>query len=357
MNYRTVTLHAEEDLAISGTKTIDVNVKDPITALIFQTRITYLTGARLIPEPDVYPKIELVSGSDVLMSLSGTEMAALSFYEGGKEINWTAENLLSTTDEGYLRVNFGRYLRDPLLALDPNKFRNLQLKITYNAALVQAAATHVYLRVVAECFDEKVISPVGFLQNREFHSYTGAATTHEYIDLPTDLPIRKLFLQTKYFGGAMYLLLTSMRLSEDNDKRVPFDILCRDLLDMELAEFGRCMQHICAQFKGDSYPVWSAICNIENVLGANVSAAHAFQVHLLTGGKITLTADNSSEWFIGSAKGSLPYYVHCYPFGNQMEIDDWYDVTRVGALRFDVYSGSQGASATYNTILQQLRRY
>jgi len=357
MKYRTTTLLAEENLSTSGTKTIDVNIGDVITALQFQTRITFSTGARLIPEPDVFSKIELVDGSDVLMSLSGAQMAALAFYEGNKQIDWAATNLVSSTEEGYLKVNFGRFFRDPVLAFAPKKFKNPQLKITYNAAAVQASATPVYLRVNAECFDEKAVSPVGFLQMREFNSYVGSASTYKYIDLPTDLVLRKLYLQTKNFGGGHFQNLISVKLDEDNDKRIPFDILVRDWMAMQLAEFGRCHQYGAAFGNGTSYPVWAAPCNVENAAMANCSRQEAFQCVAMTGGKYAFDTPITTSLLIGEFSGALPYFVHCYPFGDQMDMADWYDVTRVGALRFRVYSGTLGASCTYNTILQQLRKY
>ena len=357
MKYRTTTLLAEENLSTSGTKTIDVNIGDVITALQLQTRITFSTGARLIPEPDVYSKIELVDGSDTLLSLSGAQIAALSFYEGMKQIDWAATNLTSSTEEGYLRINFGRFLRDPVLAFAPKKFKNPQLKITYNAAAVQAAATPVYLRVIAECFDEKAVSPVGFLQMREFNSYVGSASAYKYIDLPTDLVLRKLYLQTKGFGISHTALLTSVKLDEDNDKRIPFDILTKDWMNMQLMEFGRCHQYLGAYTSGASYPVWGAPCNVENFNCMNASAQNAVQATTGTGGKFSFDASTSTQIVIGALEGSLPYYVHCYPFGDQMDMADWYDVTRIGALRFRVYSGASGASCTYNTILQQLRKY
>lgn len=357
MKYRTATILAEENLSTSGTKTINIDVKDPISALIFQTRLTVSTGARLTPEPSVYSKIELVDGSDVLMSLSGTEMAALAFYEGHPQINWAACNLTSETEEGFLRVYFGRKLWDTLLALDPKRFRNLQLKVAYNAATVQALATPVYLRVLAECFDEKVITPMGLLVNKEFHSYVGGASTYQYIDLPTDLILRKLFLQTKGFGIAHTALLTSIKLSEDNDKRIPFDILTWDLMDRELAEFGRCHQYLGAYTNNASYPVWGAPCNVENFNCMNASAQNAVQATTGTGGKFSFAASTATQIVIGELSGSLPYFVHCVPFGDQQDPDDWYDATKIGSLRFRVYSGASGASATYNTILQQLRKY
>ena len=357
MKYRTTTLYALTNEGTAGTKTIDINVADPISALIFLGKITMSTGARLIPEPDVMSKIELVDGSDVILSLSGTEMAALGFYEGHPFIDWASCSTVSDTEEGYLRYDFGRKLWDPLLALDPKRFKNPQLKITFNTAAVQAAATPFYLSVIAECFDEKAIAPVGFLSAREHHSYVGGATTWEYIDLPTDQVLRKLYLQTKDFGAAYSQLLTEAKLDEDNGKRIPFDLLAEDWADLDIAKFGRLHQYCGALSAGASYPNYGAPCIAENANVVNASAQGAFQCTLITGGKFAFAAGASNYVMIGELSGALPYFVYCYPFGDQDDPDDWYDTTKVGSLRFIVESGSVGASATYNTIVQQLRKY
>ncbi len=46
------------------------------------------------------------------------------------------------------------------------------------------------------------------------------------------------------------------------------------------------------------------------------------------------------------------------PFGLQNEIEDWFDVTKVGNLKLEIKGASSvGTSHTAEIVLQQLRKY
>jgi len=358
MNYRTVKIHASENLGVTGTKVIPLNVKDPITALLFPCSIYTDAALRLAPEASAFTKIEIVDGSDVLLELSGTEMAALAFYEGQKVFDGLAGDRYDVTIPFRLRIPFGRYFLDPELALDPKQFRNPQLKITFNTHLVEATAKDLYFSCLAECFDEKVISPMGFLRMTQLHSYTGAATAYEYINLPTDLLIRKLYLQTKNFSGGPAGNLTDVKLSEDNDKRIPFELDDTEWSLKDAAEFGRCSQIVYTLCGGWAVnPFFAIPGDNEQLLVGNIAATRAIMRQRQIGCGYSCISDTTADIAAGEVSGTLPFQVYCYPFGNQMDMADWYDVTKVGSLVWRVQSGATGASCTYNTILQQLRRY
>jgi hypothetical protein len=357
MKYRTVTIMPLESLGISGTKIIDVNIKDPISRLFFYFRYTTGAGERLAPEPSIFSKIELIDGSDVLMSLSGTEMVAAHFYEGYPMLGISASNLQSNTDWGEMFHDFGRFKYDPMLAFDPTKFSNPQFKITWNVATIEANATACYLEIVAECFDEKVITPIGFLQTREFYAYTNTASAYHYIDLPTDQIIRKLYFQPKAFGSATAQLMAEAKLSEDNDKRIPFDLTYIDWANMNAMDFGVLGQNLWADLGQTDY-VFGAPCWFETPVVLNTTGIYAIQGHTMSNGLYTFLGATASNVIEGILYGSLPYAVYCYPFGLQQDVDDWYDPTggRVGSLRLRILSGTVG-SKPFAAILQQLRRY
>lgn len=359
MNYRTAVILPLKTLATTAsTEVIDINVRDPITALRFEAIWTsYSEGARLYPELDVFSKIELVDGSDVLFSLDGIEMAALFFYEGHPFIPGDVGNLNSEAQTLHLQYNFGRFFRDPMLAFDPTKFRNPQLRITYDPATPHASATSLKLEVTAELFDEKIISPVGFLRATQFHSYAPGTSEYEYIDLPTDLLIRKLYLQTKYFGEAAATLLTDVKLSEDNDKRIPFELTDTNWVNLCGNRYGALFQNIWAYGNGTGYPSFAAPCKHETITVTNAVRIAAVQIGGSTGGKFSFNTSDTADFVIGILRGLLPYFVYCYPFGDEDDPADWYDVTKIGSLRLRVQSGSASDGATNNTILQQLRRY
>lgn len=358
MNYRTSVVLPLKSLGTSGTEVIDINVKDPISALRFEGIYTNgSSGAQLVPVPDVLSKVELIDGSDVLFSLSGTQLAALHFYEGHPFMYIDGSAIDSDTINFNLQYDFGRFLRDPMLAFDPSKYRNPQLKVTWNVATPNAAGSALSLEVVAELFDEKAITPIGFLRSHQFHSYTGGASTHEYIDLPTDQVIRKLYLQTKAYGYAATTLLTTIKLSEDNDKRIPFDMTDTNWANLCAEIWGMLIQNAWGYGGSTDDPMFLAPCKYETGIWENCSGAREPVIQTSTGGKWTITSSTAGDIVHGILSGFLPYFHYCYPFGNSDDPADWYDATRVGSLRLDLLSGASGASCTYNTILQYLVRY
>lgn len=358
MKYRKVTIFPLESIGTSGTKIIDLNVKDPIARLFYYFRFTTGAAGRLAPEPSIFSKIELIDGSDVLMSLSGTELVASHFYEGYPMLAVPASNMQSTTDWGEMYYDFGRSKHDPMLAFDPTKFSNPQLRVTWNVATIEANGTAVYLEIVAECFDEKAITPIGFLQSKEIHSYTNTASSYQYIDLPTDQIIRKLYFQPKKFGSATAQLMAEARLSEDNDKRIPFDLTYIDWANMNAMDFGMLSQNTWFLASGQTDYVYAAACWFETPLFIDTTGARAIQGHTMSNGLYSFIGATVTDIGCGWLNGSLPYAVYCFPFGDQQDIDDWYDPTggKVGSLRLRILSGTVG-SGTFNTILQQLRRY
>lgn len=225
MNYRVAEILAEKTLNASGTETIDINVVDPISRidLLFQVTKGEAGAMSAHPAKDI-SKIELVDGSDVLHSLSGYENQALAIYNRKAPTMNYGEALHNNPIYSAYGIDFGRYLFDPELAFDPKKFKNPQLKVTYTSTEVSAAGTSPKLKVVGHMFDEKIIAPVGFLMAKEFiDEATPANDAYKYVDLPVDMPYRQLLLRGYYDGVYIDGAVEGLRLSEDNEKRVPFD--------------------------------------------------------------------------------------------------------------------------------------
>ncbi|KKL88030.1 hypothetical protein LCGC14_1928740, partial [marine sediment metagenome] len=59
-----------------------------------------------------------------------------------------------------------------------------------------------------------------------------------------------------------------------------------------------------------------------------------------------------------SYRGWLPNHCVQFPFGKPDDLNDWYDVTKLGSLRLRLKGGSGGSSnGTGAVVLQQFRRY
>lgn len=360
MRYRTAKLLAETSLSSAGTKTIDVNLADIISRIYFSWRVTKSKhGMDSYAHKDI-TKIELVDGSDVLHSLDGGQNQALAIYDRKAPTMNHGQHSASNAEFGMFAIDFGRFLYDPLFALDPKRFRNLQLKITHNHAVSDTGASAGNLEVFADCFDEFQPSPVGLFVAKEHYSYTcGAAASYEHIQLPRDMVIRKMLLQGYRAAYTPWDQLIEARLDENNDKRVPFD--------WDLEDYHRFR-------KGIDPPV------DETFVGMSLATATVFYLTptdyyaqlLLTcdapltalptitqyipGGYVSITA-NANAWFWGKASGWLPNHCFQFPFGRQDDPEDWYDPVGLNSLRLRLKAGSSGASGSGAVVLQQVRRY
>jgi len=359
MKYRTTHLFAETSENTAGTETIPITVKDIISRIVIAWRVTKSKyGMDSYMHSDI-TKIELVDGSDVLFSMDGGECQALCIYDRRCPTMNHGQILGGNSQYSTYGIDFGRFLHDPELAFDPTKFRNPQLKITHNLAVSDTGVSAAWLEVWAECFDEKIVTPVGFLMSKEYHSWSiTAADTYHYVDLPTDYPIRKMLIQGYAKGVEPWYQVAQARLDEENEKRIPFD--------WDLEDYYRTM-------KGSWTPVEDRIYAYEettgiyayyltpsnyygNWAGAAVGTdAPSCLTGAATGGLFTLRTDTLSS-VSGIASGYLPNHCFEFPFGDQMDLADWYDVTKLGNLRLRLKSGS-ATSGSGNVILQQLRRY
>ncbi|GAH55408.1 unnamed protein product, partial [marine sediment metagenome] len=254
----------------------------------------------------------------------------------------------------------GRFRGDTELALDPKQFDNLQLRITYNSALWNAGATATGIEVHAECFDEKEIIPIGFLQTREYerHVPTVAAAVHE-VELPVDRVIRKLIVQPFDPGVTAANNMGIVRLDEDNDKRVVFDLAQARFLEFQRKWYNRCHQYcLYVAVQGGGNPLFAAPSDtgLQNLI--NASGILAIQSGAAVGGQFACITATNTDLLYGEVYGDCPYQMFSFPMGDQNKIEDWYDVTRVGDLRLRIAAGlvPPGTGST-RTILQQLRRY
>ena len=359
MNYRTTKLLAEKSLTTTGTHTIDLNIKDIISRIIIAWRVS-MSGYGM----DSYAyrditKIELVDGSDVLHSMNGGENQALCIYDRKCPTMNHGQYVNAASAYTTFGIDFGRFLHDPELALDPSKFRNLQLKITYDVDVMDTGNTTGYLEVLADCFDEKMVSPVGFLMAKEHYSWSlSAAGAYEYIDLPTDHPIRKMLIRGYKVSREPWYQVIEARLDEDNEKRIPFD--------WDLEDYHRIMKGVWTPVEEPFYgyadtsgtyhyyltPTDYFAVLIGHILGGTVQGA---PTGVTPGGDVTLNAGTAGN-FHGVARGYLPNHCFEFPFGDPLDMADWYDVTRVGSLRLRLKSGT-GTSGDVGVVLQQLRRY
>lgn len=360
MNYRTAKLLAETNKAAAGTTTIDLNLSDIVSRLIISWRVTKSKhGMDAAAHKDI-TKIELVDGSDVLHSLSGGENQALCIYDRKAPTMNHGQHSASNSEFSSYGIDFGRFLFDPMFAFDPKRFRNPQLKITHNHAVSDTGATSGNLEVIAECFDQKQVSPAGFFMAKELYAYTcGAANSYEYINLPRDQTVRRILIEAYRSQYTPWDQIIEARLDEDNEKRIPFDW---DLEDYH--RFRKGMDPMVQEtFVGMSLAAATGFyvtptdyyAAILPVSSQALTSTPAFSQYM-PGGYCSITA-NANSWLYGIAVGYLPNHCFNMPMGDPANPEDWFDPAALTALRLRLKAGASGTSGTGAVVLQQVRRY
>lgn len=358
MNTRNTTLLSGNDVGASGTKILDLNFPDVISRITVKFSATNPATITIqeVAAANI-PKIEIVDGSNVIFSLTGMQTHALDFFDTGRQYICGGSYVVAWGLVAYLTINFGRFLFDPLLGFDPKKFINPQLKITYDEDAAVADAVVNELTVYADVFDEKAVSPTGFLMNKEVFSYTPVAGATEEIDLPDDYPYRKLILQARvpdlWFGG----IISNMKLSEDNDKRIPFD-LSSGLLEHWLGEkYGAYYDGIIADLDTttgvDIYHAPTQGCKLRGDFYCDSDVID----NMPFGYRNKYLTTTMTGYTVMDIAGTMPHGCMCIPFGDQINVEDWYQVAGK-TLKLKVKAGGDiGATEEFNVITQQYRPY
>jgi len=364
MNYREVELFAPADLGTTGTEIISVDISDILSGieLIWLTKVVTVSDM-LAPHAACISKVELIDGSDVLFSLSGEEIQALAFYTTGKmpldEISVVAADYMRSV----LPIYFGRKLFDPQLALDPKKFTNLQLKVTWDEDAANTSVVVNELTVRGWAFDEKPVTPIGFLMAKEIKSYTPAASTYEYTDMPVDHPYRLLMIQSEATDKNPFEVMDQVKLSEEHDKKIPLDMTGNEIFRKIIQPLGPITQNVrLNETAADAMalhltPTYGHVANVDyddDVVAAGDEHIQA----TFAGGIVTIGATVNKVPYRALVTGYAPHFCFAIPFGDLNDLADLYDVTKLGHLRLT----TQGASAVGTTpaariCLQQLRAY
>lgn len=360
MNHRNVTIEAlSASLSSDQTVIIDLNMADPISELYIDIRGTNGTSFPTVGHPmETVTKIEIVDGSDVLFSLNGIEAHALDHYHSGqcpRGHRQTYEALQEMCT--ILAISFGRHLWDEQLAFDPKQFINPQLKITFDIDAGGMTPSAAKYKVIGALFDEKEITPQGFLTTKELKSWTSVASAHEYTDLPTDYPYRKLFVGGRLNDNPPNWCLSNIKLSTDNDKKV--------IIDHEFLEL---ITQMCRE---------NALVIESYVVSGNTGATHlhitptldvvaAAAIYGTDLGNYDCCLDGGDGGYMGYKtqstftqniliRGWVPHGMLCIPFGKQQVIEDWFDPAGIGSLKLDITDGV--SSCPTKLFIQQFRKY
>ena len=255
---RIAVLKSAEDVGAAGVEVIDLDLTEVISRILIKFKANNGDdGNDDVPFANI-TKIEIVDGSDVLWSGNGQAADAVNFYDLKRPEVSSWSFLDEYANEAYIGINFGLFDGDPIYAFDPRKFRNAQLKITYDQDVANTSTSENELKVTATVFSGLAVSPVGFLQVKEQYAYTPGAGSYEEIELPTDMTLRTLYIQaldhSQWFGNTV----DEIRLDEDALKTILFDDKYYEIMKMYRPLFGKYVRKSLVEIADTATPLYRA---------------------------------------------------------------------------------------------------
>jgi hypothetical protein len=340
--------------------TLNIVGRKPISRIEMTYKTTKVLYPMTAPAPANIPKIELVDGSKPLHSLTGYTNQALAYYSRGKVAMEHGQHIQTLSEVDSYALDFGRYLWDPLLAFDPTKFSNPQLKISWNRALADTSVTVDSLEIWAEVFDDKPVSPVGFLSAREIWSgnFLAENSVNEIL-IPDDEVIRQVLVRANYAGYEPWYQVDIAKLDEAADGKVIFDYQDLEMYYRRMKSRWPMLEipfiaeptTTARVFYIAPTDYWATIL-LTPVAANNYAYLSGTSAR---GGKADLRS-NANGQYTGIAKGYLPWHTYQFPMGDQKDPADWYDATgRKPRLRLT--SNTAGVSGDGAVVIETVHKY
>lgn len=361
MKYRTDLLLAAMAMPVaSGTKTIDIEITKPISRIEVTYKTTRTTNVMAAGAPANIPKIELVEGSIPLHSLCGYTSQALAYYSRGNVAMEHGQHISTQSEVDVYAMDFGRFLHDPLLAFDPTRHVNPQLKISWNRVLSDAGVTEDSMEVWAEIFDEKVISPMGFLSAREIWAGNFLANNSvNEILLPADETIRQILVRANREGYTPWHCIDIAKFEEAGTGKVIFDYADLEMYYRRMKSrwpMLRIPLCVATDEDGNIYYLAPTDYNASfSGVGMNGANAPYLGAVSMQGGEANIIGTSGVN-ITGEVRGYLPWHTFQFPMGKQDDLDDWFDPTGKKP-RLRLTSAGGGADGDGNVVIETIHKY
>ena len=370
MRFRDAVLcYQETQSSDASTKTIDLDIVDPVSALAFEFAATNGTTSNINnPLYECISKIEIVNGSDVLASLEAKEIQALQFYKTGKTPTIRCDETASSgTTEGFMLL-FGRYLWDPDFALDLTRFANPQLKITWNLAAIRAvSATTAWatgtlkISVIAKVMEDAP-APGRYLMAKTIETWTGGSSGDKRSELPVDYPYRLILLSSYLAGNDVRENITKIKLTCDTDKFIPLERYTQQFNEEMAQLFGRCIFWKRA-FASNGDTIWLPVNQEPQIhiikagnaglrgydVGVNYCWSGAANIYVCNASEVLYTTDQRLDCLI---QGHAIHSTVPIPMGRMDDPASWFDPAAYKKVELVM---TEGGAADNRIAIEQVR--
>jgi hypothetical protein len=343
-------------LADSGEITVDINVRDPITSIWLEVRAT--NGATYNKNNSLascIDSVDLIDGGNVLWSLDGYELLALTAYRLGFIPYNLVEEIPGNTQNLSVCLMFGRWFGDTEYSFDPAQFSNPQIRFKWNLANVNAVGATGYvsgtgrLTIFADVM-EGAASPQAMIVAKELYAFTTAASGDETIDMPIDKRLKGLLVRSASNSGGGLYGISQLKLSGDNDKFIPFDMRKTDFqrwLTLKAKPFSYKHNFVSAN-GGTLYPILKQDEGV-SLIGEIADLVLEYTNHGIGNGTVTIytagSADTAQRNLYGVVTGWMPYASGYIELGEWDDPSTWLDATVFKKLKLILTQDAASSSA------------
>ena len=367
MKTRDAIIEYQKTLDDAGTLVKDLDLVDPVSAIALEFQSTNgSTSNKGNYLSDVITKIEIVDGSEVLYSVSQSQLEALHFYKTGKTPALFPSEWASGAQRHACLLLFGRHLWDQEFAFDCQRFKNPQIKITTNIAAITAASATTAIvsgslkgTIVAKVMEEGP-RPSKYLMAKEIESFTSATSGEKRIELPTDKVYRMLMGRFWVQLSDIDEIITDLKLTCDSDKFIPINRKVQQLDAEALALFGRSRlkhdiltSHQTAfrllHNKEPELQVFLATALLYDIVGINYAWSSEGKLELASHAG---AADSTDRKFTMVEEGHALHATLPIPFGIMSNPDTWFDPLSYKKVELVL---TQAVAASCQIVLEQVR--
>jgi len=353
-------------LGDSGEVTSDILVKDPITALQFELRATNgATSNKANLVAACVDQIDVLDGSDVLVSIDGFEALATAAYRLGHIPYQLISEGPDQVQNLFVPLLFGRKIGDPEYALDPTRFINLQVRVKWNLANVAAVAATAFLTnsatltIMADIL-EGAAAPKGLLTLKEHYSFASAASGVTYVDLPTDRNHRAFYVRSYEAAVGGLSNISNIKVSCDQGKFIPFDMRKTDWVRFLTTQYPP-MHYKHYFFQADGATVYCVLKQDEVVaITCGWPDRNASYVNNGIGEGVVNVYGNAgvasgNQHLLALVEGWLPFATAYQPWGDPQDPASWLNAGMFDSIRLELTNS--GAGGTGFVVVEQERLY
>jgi len=340
-HYREVELLYKESIAVAAVKTLNLDLRDPVSRLDIIWKKTNSNRTPIAHPGKIVKEILVCDGADVLYSVCGQDAIALAYYQSQMVPGAMTNYETGQWSMCIASIYFGRHMWDEVYALDPKRFRNIQIKIDHDLALGGSTGTVADLSVYAHVFDEKIIEPRGFMLSKELASFLPVANAWTYWDLPTDYPIRSLMFGANECEDGPEFNLAYIKIAEADEKHILVDSETERYMFQSAERDPIYLEHVIAKTSaGDTdlshycAPHWERT-GLYMVTGAGADSAYTSAAGCLYKFRV-----EAAQIFEGFATGHIPFGQVYIPFGYREDPEGWWDIRKSGSGKLSLQAGA-----------------